>query len=379
LLVVAAFLALPLGGCGRAPERISESGSAYEADIAPLGGGIAVVWHDTRDGDSEIYLRMLDAEGHPSAGVHRLTSGDAAAYEPSAAAIDANGLAVAWYTKAADGRTAAYVGAWNQDGSRRWMQPLTSLPSRNPVVRASRLAVFTAWIQRDPDGTESVWRQWWTREGEPVGQSVRLAPASATTWNLNAAVDDAGSAWVVFDAEAFTRASEVFLARDDISGRPLERLTADDGIASKYPDIAVRAGRAAIAWYDERDGNREIYLVIEALERLGVDADARALRVTTTEEESIGAYVAWNEERVGLAWSDRTGGDGGGHEIYFQEFDAGRARSVSERITENATDSLIPAIRAWAAGFVVAWNEYTPEADGRDASSDVAVYFAAGQ
>ena len=359
--------------------QISESGAAYEADVAPLGDGIAVVWHDTREDGTGVYLRMLDAEGQPVGPARRLTDGADAVYEPSIAAIDANGFAVAWYAKAPDGRTSAYVGAWNRDGSRRWLQPLTDRPARNPVVRASRLAVFSAWIQKDPDGTESVWRMWWTREGEPVGLPVRLAPVSATTWNLNAAVDDAGSAWVVFDADTFTKASEVFLARDDISGRPLERLTSDDGLASKYPDIAVRAGRAALTWYDERHGNPEVYLMIEALDRLGTGMDARALRVTTTEAESIGAYVAWNGERVGLAWSEKTDGEGGQHEIFFQEFDAGRARSAPERITKNGTASLVPAIRPWRGGFVLAWNEFAPAMEGTPASSEVAAYFAAGQ
>jgi hypothetical protein len=365
--------------CATPPASVSDSGAAYEADLAPLGDGIAVVWHDTRDGDTEIYLRMLDAEGEPTEPARRLTHGADAAYEPSVAAIDRAGFAMAWYTKAADGRMTSYVGAFNRDGTSRWVHPVASLPARNPVVRVSRLAIFAAWIQRDADGTESVWRRWWTREGEEIGLPVRLAPASTTTWNLNAAVDDAGSAWVVFDSDAFTQASEVFLARDDVSGRPLERVTSDDGAASKYPDIAVRAGRAALTWYDERDGNREIYVTIEALDTIGGDVDTRALRVTRSDGESIGAYVAWNGERVGLAWSDQTDGEAGEHEIHFQEFDAGRARSQSRRVTDNATASLVPAIRPWRDGFVLAWNEYTAERDGRPASSDVAVYFAPGQ
>jgi hypothetical protein len=365
--------------CGPAPRQITESGAAYEADVAPLGDGLAIVWHDTREGDTEIYMRMLDREGQPAAPARRLTDGPDAAYEPSIAAIDAAGFAVAWYTKASDGRTTAFLGAWNRDGRSRWMLPLTELPARNPVVRASRLAIFAAWLQKDGDGTEWVYRRWWTREGEPIGPPVRLAPAGDTTWNLNAAADDGGSAWVVFDTDRFTQASEVFLARDDASRRPLERLTSDDGAASKYPDIAVRAGRAALTWYDERDGNREIYLAIEALDRLAAGIDGRALRVTTTEDESIGAYVAWNGERVGLAWSEKTNGDGGAHEIYFQEFDAGRARSQAQRVTENSTASMIPAIRPWQEGFVLAWNEHEPGSDQAPGSSQIALYFAGGQ
>jgi hypothetical protein len=370
-------VAIAAAACGTAPLQISDSAAAYEADLAALGNELAAVWHDTRDGG--IYLRLLDADGQPADVARRLSDGGDPAYEPSVAAIDRNGIAVAWYTKASNGQTAAQLGVWNRDGSRRWAQPLSALPARNPVVRASRLAIFAAWIQREPDGSEAVWRRWWTREGEPVGTPVRLAPASQTTWNLNAAADDAGAAWVVFDADTFTRASEVFLARDDASGRPLERLTTDDGVPSKYPDVAVRAGRAAVTWYDERDGNPEVYLLIEALDRLRGDIDARAQRVTTTADDSIGAYVAWNEERVGLAWSDETDGQDAQHEIYFQEFDAGRARSAPRRITANSTASLVPAIEPWRDGFALAWNEYLPAAAAAPATSAIAVYFAPGQ
>ena len=365
--------------CGPAPLQVTESGAAYEADVAPLGDAIAVVWHATRDGATDIYMRLLGADGEPLEPPRKLTDGSGEALEPSIATVDARGVAVAWYTKTDGGDTVAYLGAFNRDGSARWMHPISDQPGRNPVVRASRLAVYTAWIQKEPDGTEAVWRQWWTREGDPIGPPVRLAPASKTTWNLNAAVDDGGSAWVVFDSDAFTQASEVFLARDDASERPLERLTSDDGSPSTYPDIAVRAGTAALAWQDERDGNSEIYLAIDTLDQLAMGVDGRANRVTTTGDESIGAYVAWNRERVGLAWSEKTGGEGGRHEIYFQEFDAGRARSESERVTENLTESLVPAIEPWREGFVLAWNEYTPAADGSPASSQIAVYFAGGQ
>ena len=44
------------------------------------------------------------------------------------------------------------------------------------------------------------------------------------------------------------------------------------------------------------------------------NVDRRARRVTDTKGESIGAYVAWNHNRIGLAWCDNTPGQ---QEVYL--------------------------------------------------------------
>ena len=83
--------------------------------------------------------------------------------------------------------------------------------------------------------------------------------------------------------------------------------------------------------------------------------EAHAMRVTATAGASIGAYLAWNGRRVGLAWSDETDGEA---EVYFQAFDpTGAALDTAERLTHNPTASLIPAIQPSDDGFALAWNE----------------------
>ena len=77
---------------------------------------------------------------------------------------------------------------------------------------------------------------------------------------------------------------------------------------------------------------------------------------------SIGAYLAWNRGRVGLAWSDDTEGES---EVYFQAFDvSGAALDAAERLTNNLTASLIPAIHPRGNGFALAWNEDVVEERG---------------
>jgi hypothetical protein len=107
-----------------------------------------------------------------------------------------------------------------------------------------------------------------------------------------------------------------------------------------------------------RDGNDEVYLYVGQASELQGELDDRARRVTTTEGESIGAYVTWNDGRVGLAWSDKTPG---AHEIYFQPFDTqGMPLESVTRVTRTDAWSLVRAIRPWRTGFAMAWTEYLP-------------------
>jgi hypothetical protein len=256
-----------------------------------------------------------------------------------------------------------------------WQHSLSASerPSRNALVRAHDDALFAAWIESDGRGGEQVRAGWWNLDGSVRAAPVTLGAAGATTWNLNAAVDDSGTAFVVFDARVGTYADELYLAELALDGETaLTRLSDDDGHHSKYPDLALGDGGAALTWFDERDGNREVYLATDSLADLRSRGTAAARRVTTTPGASIGAYVAVNAGRIGLAWCDDSGGS---YDIFTQTFRAdGSPQAPPARITTNA-ESLIPAIRAWGNGFVTAWIELEGEVHEGANRSEVVVAF----
>jgi len=353
------------------PVQISASAKgAYEVSLATLPHGLAAAWHDLRDGNAEIYLRMLDADGRPQGAELRLTNTPDASYEASLDRID-DEFVLAWYEQTPSGQQTVMLGAWNDQGDRLWLQTFPS-GTRNPVMHVAGDRIFCAWIQAGAGGMEDVLAGWWSRDGEPQGAPVTLGPASKNTWNLNAAIDGV-DAWVVFDSVNGTRTSELHLAHVDRAGAALTQLTRDDGWESKYPDLAIDdTGRAALTWYDAKDGNAEVYLLVTTVKELGRDVEARARRVTVTPGESIGAYIAWTAGRVGLAWSDKHSSQ---HDVYFQSFEAaGAPLADAVRVTRNSTWSLVPAIRPWRAGFALAWNEYQPaSAVAHDGTSEAFV------
>lgn len=347
-----ALLLVALCACGRGPTQVSHSDrGAYEGSLVPIGHGFVAAWYDSRDGNAEIYMRSLDAAGRPAGAERRLTFDKAQSYEPDAISFDRD-IVIAWYEREANGTLRPWVGRWSRAGERRWRTPLAAA-GRNAIVRRAGERLFCAWI----DARGRVLGAWLDAAGALTAEPFRLGDAGATTWNLNAAVDGNGVPWVVFDAKAGTRAEELFMVRaDDFGGVPI-MLTANDGAASKYPDIAFNGTTPALAWYDERDGNKEVYLA--AGETLRAQAiDAAATRVTRSPGESIGAYLTWVEGRIAVAWSEEIDRQ---HEVQVQLFDReAKPATQPQRVTRTAARSLIPAIKPWGRNLALAWNEYTP-------------------
>jgi hypothetical protein len=329
-----------------------------------------------RDGNAEIYFRLLTSDGRPADRERRLTTDAALSYEADVQAIGMN-IAVAWYDKAADGRVQSRLGLWTREGALLWSRPLSDPDrnSRNPVLVAAGARLFVAWIEDIGTDASDVWAGWWTLGGQPLQPPVRLGAAGRTTWNLSADVDGEGRGWVAYDAKAGTRAEELFLVR--VADQEVERwqLTPDDGAPSKYPDIAVSGDHSALTWFDERDGNQEVYLAVAPRDRLLGDVFPVARRVTDTPGNSIGAYVSWDGDRVGLAWCDDA--DGGQHDVFFQTFDrSGQPTGSVLRVTNNATASLVPSIRAARGVFALAWNEYvSPDGDGHGSTGRSEIAF----
>ena len=373
--------------------QVSESGfGAFEAALTPLGDGFAAAWYDNRDGNDEIYFRLLDSNGRPSGPEHRVTENDALSYEADIEAIGEN-VAIAWYDLEG-GKYQAKIALWTPDGEEIWRRTI-SRPERNgriPVLRVHVDEIFVAWVEDDEDEDYEVWAGWWNTAGEPFVPPAQVGRAGPTTWNLNAKIDSRGRAWVVLDAIINTQSEELFLLRFSRNGqRDIQRLTEDDGIPSKYPEIAlfldpvvlswtdrlvhwfhngfesIGADAIAISWHDEKDGNSEVYLFVAPANEL-YDVEGRARRITETPGESIGAYLAWNGTRLGLAWNDNTVGQ---QELYFQSlYINGQPQSASRRLTNTEPNSLIPAIHPWRDGFALLWNEYTPSPDGIHGSPD---------
>ncbi len=244
------------------------SAGAYEPSMSVFGEGFAAAWYDTRDGQAEIYLRLLGSDGTPEGPERRVTESSEASYEADIAAAG-EGMAVVWYDRTNLATYEAKLGLWNQNGTEEWVRTI-SAEGRNgriPVVLVRDTEIFCAWVEDDRGENREVWAAWYDFEGQPLTEPWRLGEASQRTWNLNAKLGPQGVPWVAYDASVETRADELFLV-EAVAGSEPVRLTADDGFDSKHPDLAFGEDRVALTWWDRRYGNEEVYLAAGYIEGL---------------------------------------------------------------------------------------------------------------
>jgi hypothetical protein len=357
---------------------ITETGAgAVGASMAATSDGFAVAWNDLRDGNAEIYLRLLNGMGEPAGPERRLTNGPELSRDVDLQVTANNNLALAWYDEA-DGKMQAKLGVWSSSGEQLWATTLSSAEriGRSPVVRRDGNGLMAVWIEdlpadlansKDRPWESEVWASWWNAEGKQLRVPRMLAPAGRTTSRLSAALDSRGWAWVLYDAKSGTKTEELFVTRTNGSTSELAVLTADDGVPSRYPEITYsRDGRAAVTWHDQRDGNQEVYLFAG---RMAEFVEERAFRVTDTPGRSIGSSPAWNGRRIGVVWSDDSDGQA---EVYFRPFsETGQPLGNATQLTNNETASERPSIRASGTGFALAWNESASDRQSQIAFTSV--------
>ena len=362
LSVLAAFAAL--SGC--AATFGPEHDRAYEVSAAWIGGRPAVAWYGGRQAHEAIFLGFADSRGHPAGPALPLTDASRDAFEPSLQELDGDAL-VAWYeqepaTPSAVPAQVAWLGRFDASGRRLWQRRLSGPESsgRIPVVRVSAGIIHAAWLEQRGADLPQLRVATLDAKGAWLQAPRDATAAGRNTWNLNAAAGPDGAFHVLFDAESGTRAKELHWLRVSGDQARDQRVSQDDGRDSAYPDIALDGSRFAATWFDSRDGNSEVYLRCGQLDASGAPAasllldDGAELRVTHTPADSTGAYVAWHDGHVELAWTE---GEGARRALWRQRFDRDcRPIGQARRVDGQGAAAGIASLAASASGLVLAWN-----------------------
>jgi hypothetical protein len=158
------------------------------------------------------------------------------------------------------------------------------------------------------------------------------------------------------------------------------RVTNADG--DSYDVSLVWTGSEyGMAWWDDRDGNMEIYFARLDSSGSKIGAD---VRVTTESAESGYPSLVWTGTEYGVAWHD----DRNGHyEIYFTRLDASGTKIGSDlRVTDAPDDRYYPSLVWTGTGYGVAWEDFRDgynhetyfallDASGNKVGTDVQVTF----
>jgi len=271
------------------------------------GAQFGLAWQDERDGNEELYFARLDVHGVKQGADVRVTNDGAPSVDPSLA-WTGSGFGVAWCDDR-DGNLEIYFARLNAAGVKQGTDVRVTNDGQNserPAVAWSGSEFVIAW-QDERDGNKEIYVARLSATGTKQGADIRLT---------------------------------------------------NDVQRSERPSLIWTGTQLAVAWQDERDANKEIYLA--RLDALGVKQGAD-LRVTTHVSSSERPSIASTGTALAIAWQDDRNGT---KEFYFTRLtQAGAEIGDDVRITMNGANAQEVSLVWTGAEFAATW---TDDRDGND-------------
>ena len=297
-------------------KRSIDGGLTWEADIrlteapedskypsvAVSGPNVHVIWQDNRDGDYQIYYKRSTDGGVTWETDTRLTYVSANTWYSSVASLN-NTVHAVWYDSR-DGNTEIYYKR-SPDGGLTWEPDIRltndQATSRRASIALSETNVHVVW---EDDRDEDYYQIYYKR-----------SPDGGATW------------------ETDTRLTN----------------TLDD---TYYPCIAVSGSIVHVVWYDNRDGDREIYYKRSNDAGITWETD---VRLTNDPASSNYPSVTVSGSNVHLVWRDTRVGD---NEVYYKRsIDEGTTWGPDERLTYNPANLKYPCVAISNSTVHVVWQD----------------------
>jgi hypothetical protein len=309
-------------------KRTSDEGASWEVDtrltnyinnslnpsITVSGSFVHVVWEEQHDGNPEIYYKRSSDSGLNWDTETRLTNNPANSFNPSIMISGIN-IHLVWIDTRI-GNNEIYYKSSNDNGA-SWGADIrltnNSASSYDPSVSVSGSNVHVVWID-GRSGNEELYYKQSTDGGLNWGTDLRIN--NITNNSLYPCVTTAGLGVHVIWQDFRDGNAEIYYKRSTNSGTSWEadkRLTHNTN-ASYWPSITVSGSNVHVVWYDERDGNGEIYYKQSADGGVSWGVDSR---LTNNNFGSVHPSVTVSGLVVHVIWTDGRNGNNG--EIYYKQ------------------------------------------------------------
>jgi hypothetical protein len=296
----------------------SDAGNGFSPSLSWTGSEFGVSWYDERDGNREIYFARVSAAGATIGGYLRVTSAAGYSMYPSLSWTGSE-FGVSWE----DNRDVTYEiyfarvsAAGTKIGSDLRVTNCLGF-SKSPSLSWTCSEFGVSWCDyRDGD-----WEIYFARvsaAGAKIGSDFRMTSAADSSFNpfLSWTGSEFGVSWNDYRDGNF----EIYFSRFSSTGPKIKgdvRITSDDTL-TQIPSMSWTGSEYGVSWEDSRDGNREIYFVRVSAAGAKIGSD---LRVTSDASSSTSPSLYWTGSEFGVSWYDNR--DGGNLEIYFARIGAG--------------------------------------------------------
>ncbi|MBI5404218.1 MAG: exo-alpha-sialidase [Ignavibacteriae bacterium] len=329
--------------------------------IAANGNFIHTVWYDYRDNMSyaEIYYKRSTDGGVTWGADIRLTNNPAWSGNPGIA-VSGSTVSVVWQDSR-DGNAEIYCKR-STDGGANW-GPDTRLTNNSanswqPCIAASGSNVCIVW-QDGREGNMEIYCKYSADGGASWGSDIRLTNNTAVSSYPSVAVSGSYIHIAWFDERDGNREIYYKLSADGGKNWGSDTRMTNNIEASHYPSIAASGSNVYIVWTDQRDGNREIFCKISADNGTNWGADFSLKKSLSSHYAS----VAFSGSNVHVVWVE---GVYGNDEIFYNHSgDGGATWEEATRLTDSKGNSWYPSVAVSGSTVHVIW------LDERDGNGEI--------
>jgi hypothetical protein len=324
----------------------------YHWCVASSGANVHAVWHDNRDGNTEIYYKRSTDNGTTWGIDRRLTVDSAWSERPSVALSDSL-VHVVWY----DGRLGAPRIFYKRslDNGTTWGPDISLTPTAgvayHPSVAVTDSIVHVVWTDMRA-GPQIYYTR--SLDNGTTWETDRIITPAAPPAGKNlasVAVSDSIVHMVWMDMRA---GPQIYYTRSLDNGTTWETDRSITPATSQFPSVAVSDSIVHVVYADFRYGSAtpKIYYI-------------RSLDDGTTWEtekelaDSLSSWypsVAVSGSIVHVVWPDNRNGDTS--EIYYKRsLDNGATWGTDIRLTDNPSESREPSVAVSDSSVHVVWHD----------------------
>lgn len=308
----------------------NNSANSIDPSISISGSVVHVVWIDRRDGNDEIYYQSSSNGGTSWGSSTRLTNNPAISIYASVS-VSVSMVHVVWQDYR-DGNYEIYH-MRSTDGGTSWgtearLTNNTAL-SGSPSVSVSGLDVHVTWTdERAGSSNFEIYYKRSTDGGTTWGADTRLTNNSAFSTSASSAAS--GSVVHVVWSDLRDGNNEIYYKRSSDGGSSWgvdTRLT-NNGGASYSSSLSVSGTAVHVIWIDDRDGNFEIYYNLSTDGGISWGSDTR---LTNNSALSNFSSVSTSGSVVHIVWWDERDGN---PEIYYKLNPTGNVTGIENISSE---------------------------------------------